>query len=113
MSARLKPWPLVRELDSGVTAPLRKSDMRHAAREISDLCTEQAPDAIVHVPVATLRLHEETTRSKLLEELVAAGVDLAPFLVDGPKPAALVRKQTLAALRTTLRRRAARLGKAA
>lgn len=78
-ASRIFKHPIVRELDSGVTAKLRDSDLRHAARSIADLCEGEHPDAVVHVPVKTLRLHEAAARTKLLEQLAEAGVDLAPF----------------------------------
>lgn len=64
---------LVRDVESGVTAPLRRSDLLHAARKIDDLVAGEPPDALVHVPVATLKAYREGARLALLDELEAGG----------------------------------------
>jgi hypothetical protein len=71
---------LVRDVETGVTAPLRKSDLRHAAQKVDALLDGHAPDELVHVPVATLRTYREAVRDELVEELKAQG----RLLPDGP-----------------------------
>lgn len=64
---------LVRDVESGVSAPLRKSDLRDAARKVDALLDGHAPDELVHVPVALLRNYREGVRLERDEELDADG----------------------------------------